>query len=175
MQSLFKSIARVIDLITSYIGKGFSVLTLVTIVIMFLSVVQRYFFDYSVVWQQELIGFTHAICFMTVSGYALMKDAHVRVDILYSRFSDRTKSFIEIFGTIILIIPFAVAILILSGDFISSSWNIKETSREANGLAYVYVLKTFIAVFAVTLILQSISTISKNIAELVSAQDKEHV
>lgn len=173
MQSLLESVARIIDRITTFIGKSFSFLTLVTVVIMFFSVVQRYFFDYSAVWQQELINYSHAICFMTVSGYALMKDAHVRVDILYTRFSHHTKAYIEIVGTLMLLIPFALAILLLSVDFIASSWKIGEISREANGLPYVYILKTFIAVFATTLMLQSISIISKNVSSLLASKGKE--
>ena len=173
MQSKLESIAAFVDSVTSYIGKIFSILTLATVVIMFISVVKRYFFDHTSVWQQEFIGYAHAICFMTLSGYALMKDAHVRVDILHQRFSPKTKSYIEILGTLLLLMPFAVAILILSDEYIASSWHISEGSREANGLPFVYILKTFIAVFAATLLLQSISTLSKNIASLISFKHNE--
>ena len=170
---MLQSIAKAIDAITQCIGRLFSLLTLATVLIMFFSVIQRYLFSHSYIWQQELISYTHAICFMTVSGYALMKNEHVRVDVLYHNFSERTRSYIEIIGTLLFLIPFAIAILYFSSDYIASSWKITEPSREANGLPFVYILKTFIAVFAITLLLQSISVLCSNIASLISPNKSE--
>ena len=156
-----------IDKITNIIGSVFSLLTITTVIVMFLSVLQRYLFNFSYIWQQELVRYMHAMCFMALSGYTLMKGEHVRVDIFYHNFSSKVKSYVEIIGTVIFLLPFSIAILILSDNFIIRSWKILEPSTEPGGLPFICVLKSFIAIFSITLILQSLSVISRNLSNII--------
>jgi len=108
----------------------------------------------------------HAILFLATAGYTLLDDKHVRVDVLYQQLNKRKKAIVELVGTIIFLFPVCIAIGYFSFEFISSSWEIKESSSEYNGMPGVFVLKSFIWVFCFTLTLQGISTICKSIITL---------
>jgi len=118
------------------------------------------------IWAGELIQFMHAVVFLSVAGYALKDDEHVRVDLLYERFSVRKKAIVNLFGCIFLLLPVCVALFYFSYDLISSSWAIFERSRESDGLPGVFILKSFIWVFAAFLSLQSVSIVMKSLITL---------
>ena len=122
-------------------------------------VVSRYVFGIGILSLQELIIYCHGITFLVCAAYALRKDQHVRVDIFYRKFSKRRKKIINLFGNIFFLQPMLWVILILSIDYVSFSWLIKETSAEPGGLPFVYLYKSIILVSAVLLIMQSLANI----------------
>ena len=69
-------------------------------------------------------------------------------------------------GTFLFLFPFCMAIIFFSADFIINAWKIKEASSEYNGVLGVFLLKTCIWIFAISLLLQGISTICKSIVIL---------
>jgi len=161
-------IETIINRINGFLGKTVSWLTLLMVLVMCISVVQRYLFQSNHIWQQELILFMHAVVFLTVAGCTLRDDGHVRVDMLYEHVSAGKKAWINLIGTVIFLFPVCGAVIYFSYSFISNSWEILERSREYDGLPVVFLLKTFIWVFAATLILQGISVIIRSISELKS-------
>ncbi|PIR39017.1 MAG: C4-dicarboxylate ABC transporter permease [Alphaproteobacteria bacterium CG11_big_fil_rev_8_21_14_0_20_39_49] len=165
MQKLLK-LSCTIDSTNRTMGRLFSWLALVMVLLMFFNVISRYVLNINLVWQQELVGFMHAILFLATAGYTLLDDKHVRVDVLYQQLNKRKKAIVELVGTIIFLFPVCIAIGYFSFEFISSSWEIKESSSEYNGMPGVFVLKSFIWVFCFTLTLQGISTICKSIITL---------
>ncbi|MBZ0149748.1 MAG: TRAP transporter small permease subunit, partial [Pseudorhodoplanes sp.] len=85
------------------------------------------------------------------------ENGHVRVDIFYADAPPRRKALVDLFGALLLLIPFALSLFILSLPYVARSWSILERSRETSGLPLVYLLKTLIPVFATLLVLQGIS------------------
>ena len=122
-------------------------------------VVSRYVFGIGILSLQELIIYFHGITFLVCAAYALNKDQHVRVDIFYRKFSKRRKKNINLLGNIFFLQPMLWVILILSFDYVSFSWSIKETSAEPGGLPFVYLYKSIILVSAVLLLMQSFANI----------------
>lgn len=108
----------------------------------------RYFFAYNPAWMSELAQFMHAVVFLSLAGYALRDDKHVRIDILYERFSLKTRRVILGLGYVFLLAPYCLAIAYFSCDFIAASWRIKEGSGEYQGMPGLFVMKTFIWVYA---------------------------
>ncbi len=145
--------------INLWIGKTLSWLTFATVLLMFFNVVQRYFFATNHIWQAELVSAVHAFLFLIVAGYTLHDNQHIRVDVLYGKFSKRQKAWVNLMGSIFLLAPTAFLISYFSYDFISNSWQIHEASREADGLPGVYLVKSFIFLFSATLLSQSFATI----------------
>ena len=90
----------------------------------------------------------------------------MRVDIFYASASPRRKAIVDLCGALVLLIPFAAAILYFSWPYVARSWAIMEGSREASGLPLVFVLKTLIPVFAVMLILQGAAQAIRAVAVL---------
>ena len=93
------------------------------------------------------------------AAYAMREDQHVRVDILYRRFSERRKKLINLIGNVIFLQPMLWVILFVSFEYVSFSWEIKEISAEPGGLPFVYLYKTVIVISTILLLLQSFANI----------------
>ena len=163
---MVNKIANYIDIVTGRIGRSVAWLALFMVLMMFFNVISRYIFDTNLIWQQELVGISHSIIFLLASGYTLLEDKHVRVDIIYDKLTIRNKAIIDVAGTFLFLFPFCMAIIFFSADFIINAWKIKEASSEYNGVLGVFLLKTCIWIFSISLLLQGISTICKSIVIL---------
>ena len=137
-------------------------IALVTLVI----VVLRYMFNTSIIVQQELVEYMHAILLMVGLSYALKHDAHVRVDVLYSRLSAKKKIQVNLCGHVFLLIPVVCTIGYFSLDFAGDSWRILETSEEVRGLPAVFLLKTVIPFAFLLLLIQSFIDIVAYVKQL---------
>ena len=151
------ALADTIDWLNAKIGRAAAWLCLAVVAIQFAVVVLRYLFGIGSIWLQESIIYSHAAMFLLVAAWTLKNEGHVRVDIFYASATPRTKALVDLCGALLLLIPFAAAILYFSWPYVARSWAIMEGSREASGLPLVFVLKTLIPVFAVMLILQGLA------------------
>jgi TRAP-type mannitol/chloroaromatic compound transport system permease small subunit len=145
----------------NFIGKKISYLIPVMVLLMVVVIVSRYFFGIGRTDLQELVMYFHALVFLGCAGYVFNKDEHVRVDIFYRESSTKYKNLINsIFGFIFLL-PVVAVIFIYSLEVIYASWGMKEVSTESGGLDYVYIQKTFILLFPLTLIAALINQLIK--------------
>ncbi len=103
--------------------------------------------------------------FLLGAAYALQRDAHVRVDVLFARFSARIRNWINILGTILLLVPFCVFVLWTTWPAVRNSWRVREMSPNPGGLP-VYPIKAVILVCFVLLLLQAVSELIKDIHHL---------
>lgn len=156
-------IVAAIDKVTLVMGKLLAWFTLLMVLLTFLIVVLRYGFNIGWIAMQESVLFFHAMVFMLGAAYTLQKDAHVRVDIFYQKFSPRTKAIVNLCGALFLLIPVCVFIIIISNSYVLSSWSILEKSSEAGGLPTVYLSKSFILVFAFFMLLQAVAEIGRSL------------
>jgi TRAP-type mannitol/chloroaromatic compound transport system permease small subunit len=145
----------------NFIGKKISYLIPVMVLLMVVVIVSRYFFGIGRTDLQELVMYFHALVFLGCAGYVFNKDEHVRVDIFYRESSTKYKNLINSIFGIIFLLPVAAVIFIYSLEVIYASWGMKEVSTESGGLDYVYVQKTFILLFPLTLIAALINQLIK--------------
>lgn len=82
----------------------------------------------------ELQWYLFGAIFLLISGYTLLRNDHVRVDILSSRLSRRRQIWIEVFGVLFFLFPMAVMILVLSWPMFVQAWVENEMSSNAGGL-----------------------------------------
>ena len=134
-------------------GKFISLMIPIMTILMIVIIVARYFFGIGLTSLQELVLYIHALIFLGCAGYVHYKDEHVRVDIFYRGSSDLYKKSINYFLSLIFLIPVCFVIGYYSIELIEMSWRIKEVSTEAGGLNYVYLQKTLIILFPMTLLL----------------------
>jgi TRAP-type mannitol/chloroaromatic compound transport system permease small subunit len=160
---MIRPVARFIDTLNLKIGHVIAWLTLGMVLLTFLNVIQRYFFQSNNIWQSELVIYMHAIVFMLGAGYTLKREAHVRVDVFYQHFCARTRGWVDLLGTLFFLFPVCIGLLYFSYDFVISAWRIEEASAEYDGLACVYLLKTCIWGYALTLFLQGVAIILRSI------------
>ncbi|GLX79611.1 hypothetical protein tinsulaeT_29510 [Thalassotalea insulae] len=155
-----------IDKFTEHTGKLIAWLTLAMVLLSFAIVVLRYGFNLGWVAMQESVLYFHGMVFMLGAAYTLKADGHVRVDIFYHKFSLKQQALVNIFGGIFMLLPVCISIFIISFDYVMTSWRIMEQSAEAGGLPFVYINKSLILLLAVTLTLQGIAEICRNILRL---------
>jgi TRAP-type mannitol/chloroaromatic compound transport system permease small subunit len=127
------------------------------VLIQFTLVVMRYGLDTGSIWLTESVLYGNAGLFMLAAAWTLKEGGHVRVDVFYVGASMRTKALIDLGGALVLLIPFALTIAVLSLPYVARSWAVLERSRESSGLPFVYLLKTLIPVFALLVALQGVA------------------
>lgn len=155
------SISAVIDIINKKIGEWVSYFTFLMAVITFVVVILRYGFNLGWIAMQESVVYLHAAVFLLGSAYTLQHDGHVRVDVFYRRFSEKRKALVNLVGTLFLLLPVMLFITLVSWHYVLESWQTLEGSMESGGLPFLYVLKSFILLFSITMLLQGISEVIK--------------
>jgi TRAP-type mannitol/chloroaromatic compound transport system permease small subunit len=157
--SLLQKTTRIIDSISEWTGRAIAWLVLVMVLIIVYDISMRYLFHIGSVALQELEWHLFALVFLFGAAYTLKHDGHVRVDIFYqSRWmNDRRRAYVDLFGTLFLLIPFCVLIIVSSGPFVGNAFAMGEGSPDPGGLPYRFLLKASIPVGFALLILQGIA------------------
>lgn len=159
---MLQKLSLIIDSINATLGKVVAYATLLMALIMFLVVVLRYGFNLGWIAMQESITYLHAAVFLLGSAYTYQQNGHVRVDVFYRKFSNKHRLLIDLFGCIFFMLPVALFVCIACWHYVVQSWQLLEGSREPGGLPFVYVLKSFLLVFSISLLLQAVSEIIKH-------------
>ncbi|HKY86081.1 MAG TPA: TRAP transporter small permease subunit, partial [Pseudorhodoplanes sp.] len=129
-----------IDRLTTLIGRAAAWLCLFIVIAQFTIVLMRYGFGTGSAKLTESIIYGHAALFMLAAAWTLRENGHVRVDIFYAAAPPHRKALVDFCGALLLLIPFALSLLILSLPYVERSWSILERSRETSGLPLVYLL-----------------------------------
>ena len=125
----------------------------------FFIVLSRFIFEYEQAFQGDLVRFWYSALYLFASAYALIHEGHVRVDVLYTGFSERKKAWTNSIGSLILGIPLCLIVLflgmggkasIINGPVIS----FEITQQGSNGLYLLYLMAVYLAVFAVSMLIQ---------------------
>jgi TRAP-type mannitol/chloroaromatic compound transport system permease small subunit len=157
MPSGLAATADRIDRLIAAVGRAVMWLALLVVLLQFAVVVLRYAFGVGSIWLSESVIYGHAALFMLAAAWTLQVDGHVRVDVFYGDASTRTKAFIDLIGSVLLLLPFVAVIMWFALPYVARSWAIFERSRETSGLPFVYLLKTLIPLFALLFGLQGIA------------------
>jgi len=138
---------------------GFIWLAVLVVGSEFFIVLSRFIFEYEQAFQGDLVRFWYSALYLFASAYALIHEGHVRVDVLYTGFSERKKAWTNSIGSLILGIPLCLIVLflgmggkasIINGPVIS----FEITQQGSNGLYLLYLMAIYLAVFAVTMLIQ---------------------
>jgi TRAP-type mannitol/chloroaromatic compound transport system permease small subunit len=156
-----------VDWLNERIGRGVAWLTLLMVMITFVVVILRYVYAVGWVWLQESYVWLHGIVFMVGAGYTLLHNGHVRVDIFYRPNSARYKAIIDLFGSLLLLLPLVAVVFFVSYDYVFKSWASLEASREAGGLPALFLLKSVILLFCTLIGLQGLSLAARSFLVLI--------
>ncbi len=165
------ALVRWIDRLNDAIGRGVAWLTLAMVLIAFSVVVLRYVYAIGWVWMQESYIWLHGIVFMLGAGYTLLHHGHVRVDILYRPAGARTKAWVDLLGSGLLLLPMVALVLLVSLDYVAASWVKLEESREAGGMPGLFLLKSVIPAFCILLGLQGLALAGRSLLVLTGNKD----
>ena len=159
-------LSLLIDGLSNRLGRLFSWLTLIMVIVMAIIVVLRYVFQVGSIALQESVIYINALIFTFGVAYTFKEQGHVRVDIFYSRFNKKKRAWIDLFGALLFLVPSTCFIVWISWDYVAVSWRIREGSAESSGLPFVYLLKSVILILPILLLLQGISEIAKSISAI---------
>jgi TRAP-type mannitol/chloroaromatic compound transport system permease small subunit len=154
-------LADSIERLTAAIGRAVAWLALFIVILEFALVVGRYALDFGSIRLSETVIYAHAALFLLAAAWTLQAGGHVRVDVFYAQASSRTRALIDLIGALMLLLPFSLVLLWFSVPYAAQSWAILERSQESSGLPLVFVLKTFIPLFALLMLLQGIAQAMK--------------
>jgi TRAP-type mannitol/chloroaromatic compound transport system permease small subunit len=175
MRTLLR-MANAIDTMTEWLGNVATFLVLVTVAVGFYNVLVRYLGRYIGVnlasnLYIELQWYLYSLVFFFGFAYVLKHDINVRVDFLYANWSTKTKAWINLVGTLFLLVPFCILgiwvtfnpVLSSWGRLPNGNWGVWEMSPDPNGLPRAP-LKSMIIIAFLTLLLQAVAQMIKYIA-----------
>jgi TRAP-type mannitol/chloroaromatic compound transport system permease small subunit len=149
---------------------GFTWLAFLVVLAEFQIVISRFVFSFEQPYMGDLVRFWYAALFLFASAYTLVHEGHVRVDVFYSRFSARGKAWSNTVGTLLLGLPIGWIILGTGMWDKTSSINSPvrsfEISQSGYGLYVKYLMVGFLAVYAVSMIVQFSSYLLDKVADL---------
>lgn len=111
---------------------------------------------------QELEWHLFDVIILFGIAYTLREDAHVRVDIFYASYSDKTKALINVISSLFFVLPFSFLIIYIGIDFVALSFTQHEASSNPGGLQYRYIVKALLPLSFVFLSLQAIKNFKTN-------------
>ncbi len=164
MNALLK-FSRLIDALTERIAKAVFWLVLVVVLVSAANAIMRYTIHYSSNAFLEIQWYLFGVIFLFSSGYTLLRNEHVRIDLISSKFSKRGQVWIDIFGILFFLMPMAVVIMLLSWPVFMHAFESQEMSNSAGGLI-VWPARLMIPVGFFLLILQAISELIKRVGFL---------
>ena len=167
MQSLL-AVSRAIDAVTGFIGHHIRWLILAAVLVSAVNAIVRKVFDTSSNAWLELQWYLFGAVFMMAAAYVLQRNGHVRIDVVSSRLSERTRQWIDLICHIVMLLPLVLTMIWLSWPFVLESYQDHEISTNAGGLV-VWPSKLFILLGFILLLLQAISEIIKRIGFLTGA------
>lgn len=127
-------ISRGIDALNERIGRLVIWLVLIATLISAGNAMVRYGLNTSSNAWLEIQWYLFGLIFLLGAGYTLKHNGHVRIDVLYGRFSPRTKAWVDLLGGLLFLLPMSGIIAWLGWDFFLASYAVDETSPDAGGL-----------------------------------------
>lgn len=170
--SLSRRFANRIDQMSVIIGQISSYMVLLSILVITISVILRYFFSRTYVALDEIQYYFYSIVFLFGFSYVLKEDGHIRVDILYQKLTKNKKRVINLLGTIFFAIPWTAMICYSSFKYFMRSYVISERSTQPMGLPALYVLKFILFMAFILFLLQAVSKLIHLVTDPQTAEEE---
>jgi TRAP-type mannitol/chloroaromatic compound transport system permease small subunit len=154
---------RWIDAVNERVGITVKWLILILTAVMVYDVVMRYVFNAPTVWGFDISYMLGGTFFILGMGYTLLKDKHVRVDVISAKFSPRTKAFVELAGHVLLFFPAFGLLFWQLVPYVARSWMDQEKSLESFWRPPIYPFKTALLVGVALLLLQGVASFVRNL------------
>ena len=159
----YLAVIRTIDKFTEWTGYLFVLFIIPLILSNVIEVFARYVLKQPTIWALDITTMSYATLFMLGSVLALLKGAHVRTDMLWEGFSDRTKGLIDTAGYVLFFMPTMVVLFWISVDDFFYSMSINERSNTTSWQPILWPLRGVIPLACALLFIQGISELLKSL------------
>ena len=156
-------LSRPITKLSEYLAKVSMYLIFALVIVVCFDVFMRYFFGRPTAWAFDAALHFYAIAFLISGAWVLSMKAHVKVDVIYVRFSDRTKAIINIIFYVLFLFPVCFFLVKDGFDYSYVSWKVGEVSRSSPIHEPIWPLKFFIPISFLVLGLQGIVELWKDL------------
>jgi len=159
------ALSRAIDALNERVGHVVYWLVLIAVLVSATNAVVRKAFNMSSNSLLELQWYLFSAIFLFCAGYTLLKNQHVRIDVIAGRLSPRAQAWIDIIGTLFFLFPMAILIMVLSWPVFRLAYESHEVSTNAGGLI-LWPARLMVPIGFLLLVLQGLSELIKRIAFL---------
>lgn len=153
--------SRALDPWLERLGRCASWLWLLLLIVIVANVVLRYAFGQGRVEFEEIQWHLYATGFLLGLSYAFKDDAHIRVDLMHERFGPTLRAWIELYGILLLLLPFIAVVLVFSIPFVAASHRLGEVSPSPGGLPYRWAVKAVLPLGFGFLLLAALSRLTR--------------
>jgi TRAP-type mannitol/chloroaromatic compound transport system permease small subunit len=165
-----KTLLHIMDSVSEWSGRIFVWLIIPLTLVVLYEVISRRFFGAPHIWATEVTNFIYGPHFMLVAAYTLLYKSHVSIDIIYGRFSPRTRGILDVFTYLVFFFPFCTIVFWQGIVFAQTSWSIGETSESA-ALRIVPLIKTVIPVTFGLILIQGLANFIRGIMLVVRGKE----
>jgi TRAP-type mannitol/chloroaromatic compound transport system permease small subunit len=167
-----RMLAGWLDAVVEGIGRLAAWLVLPLIAVILFDVVSRRWFVLGSTALQELEWHLHTALFALVVGWAYVRGAHVRIDLVRERLGPRPRVWIELLGCLLSLLPFTLVTLHFSLEFAHSAYALGERSASASGLGARWVIKAILALGLVLMLLAGLAVLLRQLLALLGPPDE---
>ena len=157
IKSFSEALISLIDSLTYRLGEATKWLLPLLVLSVAASVFALSIFGVTTTKWQESARYFQALIIMLGASATLLAGQHVRVDIFFSRMTDIGKARVDLIGFYLLLVPACILLTWNAQSFVGFAWAIREGSSEADGIRGVYLLKTLIPIFAISMVIQGLA------------------
>ena len=157
IKSFSEALISLIDNLTYRLGEATKWLLPLLVLSVAASVFALSIFGVTTTKWQESARYFQALIIMLGASATLLAGQHVRVDIFFSRMTDIGKARVDLIGFYLLLVPACILLTWNAQSFVGFAWAIREGSSEADGIRGVYILKTLIPIFAISMVIQGLA------------------
>jgi TRAP-type mannitol/chloroaromatic compound transport system permease small subunit len=158
---------------------AFTWLAFLVVIAELLIVITRFVFSYEQAFQGDIVRFWYAALFLFASAYTLFEDGHVRVDVLYSKFTSKTKGIVNSYGSVLMGMTLCWCILLLGmwkkTNVIVNPMLSYESAQSGFGMYTKYWLASFLAIFAISMMIQFSSYLFESYADYKNEDGKREI
>ncbi len=155
---------------------GFTWLAVLVVIAELQIVISRFVFSYEQAFMGDLVRFWYAGLFLFSSAYTLIEDGHVRVDVLYHGFSDRTRGMVNALGALLLGLPLCWVVLVIGlghgSSVVTGPLLNFEVSQSGFGMYVKYLMAGMLGIFAITMAIQFSGSLLEGVADFYGAAGK---
>lgn len=133
MQALL-AFSRLVDRCSAWVGRAVAWFVLAAVVVSAANAIVRKAFSLTSNAFLEVQWYLFAAVFLLAAGYTLMRQEHVRIDVILGRFSKRTQIWVDILGICLFLLPFCVVVIGMSWPLVVRAYETGEVSSNVGGL-----------------------------------------
>ena len=159
-----------LEAVNAGVGAAVRWLALAMVLLQFAIVVLRYVFGISYIFLNEGVLYMHAALFMLGAGYTLLVDAHVRVDIFYSRLAPRGRAAVDLAGALGFLLPSMIVVAWFTWPSVRNAWAVLEGPISVGGIPASFLLKSLIPAFCGLLAVQGLAAALADLLRLRQGQ-----